>query len=187
MSTVTGDGQSSRQRPNDAASSSRAPSVEREERRLGQTLRAEPQHGDQVPDANHHRRRSNGVALAAQHGPHHGRGSHGRGVPAAHPAAARRCPRMPARQHPQAHSFAIGRVSKFTDVEFRDNAGKINGADFLRGMAEAFPHAIHTVPTDNGAAFADLPKNRGRPQRSRPCSVATSATVSARSTTFCTR
>ena len=28
-------------------------------------------------------------------------------------------------------------------------------------MAEAFPYAIHTVLTDNGMAFADLPKNRG--------------------------
>ena len=83
--------------------------------------------------------------------------------------------------------LAIDRASKFTDAEFRDDAGKINGADFLSGVAEAFPYAIHIVLTDNGAAFADLPKNRGRPQRSRPCSVATSATVSARSTAFCTR
>ena len=58
--------------------------------------------------------------------------------------------------------LAIDRVSKFTYVEFRDNAGKINGADFLRGVVAAFPYAIHTVLTDNGVAFADLPKNRGR-------------------------
>ena len=64
--------------------------------------------------------------------------------------------------HPQAHSLAIDRVSKFTDVEFRDDAGKINGADFLRGVVEAFSYAIHTVLTDNGMAFADLPENRGR-------------------------
>ena len=58
--------------------------------------------------------------------------------------------------------LAIDRVSKFTDVDFRDDAGKINGADFLRGVVEAFPCAIHTVLTDNGMAFADLPKNWGR-------------------------
>ena len=58
--------------------------------------------------------------------------------------------------------LAIDRVSKFTYVEFRDDAGKINGADFLRGVVKAFPYAIHTVLTDNGMAFADLPKNRGR-------------------------
>ena len=56
----------------------------------------------------------------------------------------------------------IDRVSKFTYVEFRDDAGKMNGADFLRGVVSAFPYAVHTVLTDNGMAFADLPKNRGR-------------------------
>ncbi len=58
--------------------------------------------------------------------------------------------------------LAIDRVSKFTYVEFRDDAGKTNGANFLRGVVGAFPYVIHTVLTDNGMAFADLPKNRGR-------------------------
>ncbi len=58
--------------------------------------------------------------------------------------------------------LAIDRVSKFTYVEFRDDAGKMNGAEFLRGVVLAFPYAVHTVLTDNGMAFADLPKNRGR-------------------------
>ena len=58
--------------------------------------------------------------------------------------------------------LVIDRVSKFTYVEFRDDAGKMNGAGFLQGVVAAFPHAIHTVLTDNGMAFADLPKNRGR-------------------------
>jgi transposase-like protein len=61
--------------------------------------------------------------------------------------------------------LAIDRVSKFTYVEFRDDAGKANGADFLRNVVEAFPYAIHTVLTDNGMAFADLPKNRNGPSR----------------------
>jgi transposase InsO family protein len=61
--------------------------------------------------------------------------------------------------------LAIDRVSKFTYVEFRDDAGKINGADFLRGVVAAFPYAIHTVLTDNGMAFADLPRNRNGPTR----------------------
>src|SRR5271154_5660699 len=50
-------------------------------------------------------------------------------------------------------------------VEFRDDLGKMNGADFLRNVVEAFPHSINTVPTDNGMAFADLPKNRNGPSR----------------------
>ena len=60
--------------------------------------------------------------------------------------------------------LAIDRVSKFTYVEFRDDAGRMNGADFLR-VVSAFPYAIHTVLTDHGMAFADLPKNRNGPSR----------------------
>ena len=73
--------------------------------------------------------------------------------------------------------LAIDRVSKFTYVEFRDDAGKINGAEFLRGVVKAFPYAIHTVLTDNGMAFADLPKNRNGPPGDT--SAPTSSTVSA--------
>ena len=36
----------------------------------------------------------------------------------------------------------------------------LNGAAFLHSVIEAFPYRIHTVLTDNGMAFADLPKNR---------------------------
>ena len=60
------------------------------------------------------------------------------------------------------HMFlAIDRVSKFTVVEFYEKAGKMNAATFLQHAIEAFPYKIHTVLTDNGIAFADLPKNRG--------------------------
>lgn len=39
----------------------------------------------------------------------------------------------------------------------------MNGAAFLRHVVQAFPYKIHTVLTDNGMAFADLPKNRTGP------------------------
>jgi transposase InsO family protein len=58
--------------------------------------------------------------------------------------------------------LAIDRVSKFTHVAFFDANTKLNGAAFLREVVEAFPYKLHTVLTDNGMAFADLPKNRGR-------------------------
>src|ERR687896_1333525 len=59
------------------------------------------------------------------------------------------------------HMFlAIDRVSKFTYVAFFDAATQMNGAAFLREVIAAFPYAIHTILTDNGMAFADLPKNR---------------------------
>ena len=48
-------------------------------------------------------------------------------------------------------------------LKFRDDMGKMNGADFLRGVIKAFSYKIHTVLTDNGMAFADLPKNRDKP------------------------
>ena len=58
--------------------------------------------------------------------------------------------------------LAIDRVSKLTYVAFMDANTKANGAAFLREVVAAFPYRIHTVLTDNGMAFADLPKNRGR-------------------------
>ena len=59
--------------------------------------------------------------------------------------------------------LAIDRVSKFTYARFRDDARKMNGADFLRGVIKTFPYKIHTVLTNNGMAFANLPKNRNKP------------------------
>ena len=58
--------------------------------------------------------------------------------------------------------LAIDRVSKFAHVAFLDANTKANGAAFLREVVEVFPYRLHTVLTDNGMAFADLPKNRGR-------------------------
>jgi IS30 family transposase len=59
--------------------------------------------------------------------------------------------------------LAIDRVSKFTYVEFHDSAGKMEGSAFLKNVVGVFPYKIHIVLTDNGMAFADLPKNRDRP------------------------
>ena len=61
--------------------------------------------------------------------------------------------------------LAIDRVSKFTYVEFHDSAGKMEGSAFLSNAVQVFPYKIHTVLTDNGMAFADLPKNREGPSR----------------------
>jgi transposase-like protein len=61
--------------------------------------------------------------------------------------------------------LAIDRVSKFTHVAFHDRAGKAEGAAFLREVIAVFPYKIHKVLTDNGMAFADLPKYRTGPTR----------------------
>jgi transposase InsO family protein len=61
--------------------------------------------------------------------------------------------------------LAIDRVSKFTHVAFLVANTKMNGAAFLREVVAVFPYSIHTVLTDNGMAFADLPQNRSGPTR----------------------
>jgi transposase InsO family protein len=58
--------------------------------------------------------------------------------------------------------LAIDRVSKFAHIAFLDANTKANGAAFLREVVDVIPYRLHTVPTDNGMAFADLPRNRGR-------------------------
>jgi transposase InsO family protein len=59
--------------------------------------------------------------------------------------------------------LAVDRVSKFAHVAFLPAATKLNAAAFLREVVATFPYAIHTVLTDNGMAFADLPKYREGP------------------------
>ena len=44
-------------------------------------------------------------------------------------------------------------------------AAKMEGSALLRTVVEVFPYKIHTALTDNGMAFADLPKNRDGPSR----------------------
>ena len=58
---------------------------------------------------------------------------------------------------------AIDRTSKFAFVELHEKATMRVAADFLRALIEAVPYKIHTVLTDNGIQFADLPKNRSKP------------------------
>ena len=42
----------------------------------------------------------------------------------------------------------------------RSDSAPKGGRSFLGNVVAAFPYKIHTVLTDNGMAFADLPKNR---------------------------
>jgi IS30 family transposase len=54
-----------------------------------------------------------------------------------------------------------GRTSKFAVVELVEKADTRAAAAFLEALVEAVQYRIHTVVTDNGIQFADLPKNRG--------------------------
>src|SRR5215469_11940780 len=55
---------------------------------------------------------------------------------------------------------AIDRTSKFAFVELHDKADRPTAVRFLEGLIAAVPYRLHTVLTDNGIQFADLPKNR---------------------------
>src|SRR5271170_4478768 len=58
---------------------------------------------------------------------------------------------------------AIDRTSKFAFVELVERADMRAAAAFLQALIAAVTYRIHTVLTDNGIQFADLPKNRKGP------------------------
>ena len=58
---------------------------------------------------------------------------------------------------------AIDRTSKLAFTELHEKATARVAADFLRALLKAVPYKIHTVLTDNGIQFADLPRNRKGP------------------------
>ena len=62
------------------------------------------------------------------------------------------------------HLFvAIDRTSKFAVARLVERANTEAATDFLHALVETIPYQIHTVLTDNGIQFADLPKNRQGP------------------------
>jgi transposase len=62
------------------------------------------------------------------------------------------------------HLFvAIDRTSKFAYAELHKRADRKTATAFLKALIKAVPYKIHTVLTDNGIQFADLPKNRTGP------------------------
>ena len=58
---------------------------------------------------------------------------------------------------------AIDRTSKFAFADLHEKATTQTSKAFLHSLVEAVPYRIHTVLTDNGIQFADLPKNRCGP------------------------
>ena len=59
------------------------------------------------------------------------------------------------------HLFvAIDRTSKFVMAKLYDRATMQSAKAFLEALIEVVPYRIHTLLTDNGIQFADLPKNR---------------------------
>lgn len=58
---------------------------------------------------------------------------------------------------------AIDRTSKFAFARLETQANTQTAVTFLDALVEAVPYHLHTVLTDNGIQFADLPKNRAGP------------------------
>jgi transposase InsO family protein len=59
--------------------------------------------------------------------------------------------------------IAIDRTSKFAFAQLAERANTKTASAFLDELVAAVPYTIHTVLTDNGIQFADLPKNRNGP------------------------
>jgi transposase-like protein len=58
---------------------------------------------------------------------------------------------------------AVDRTSKYAFARLMQKATVATARAFLSDLVEAVPYKIHTVLTDNGIQFADLPKNRSGP------------------------
>lgn len=58
---------------------------------------------------------------------------------------------------------AIDRTSKFAFAQIKDAATVETAVAFLEALVAAVPYKIHTVLTDNGVQFGDLPQNRSGP------------------------
>jgi transposase InsO family protein len=58
---------------------------------------------------------------------------------------------------------AIDRTSKLAFAQLHEKADRPTAVAFLEALLEAVPYDLHTILTDNGIQFADLPRNRNGP------------------------
>ena len=54
----------------------------------------------------------------------------------------------------------IDRTSKFAFVQLHERADRPTAVKFLEALVAVVPYRLHTILTDNGIQFADLPRNR---------------------------
>jgi IS30 family transposase len=57
----------------------------------------------------------------------------------------------------------IDRTSKFAFAQLHEKADRPTAVAFLEALIEVVPYDLHTILTDNGIQFADLPRNRDGP------------------------
>lgn len=58
---------------------------------------------------------------------------------------------------------AVDRTSKFAFAQLHEAATVKTAAGFLEALIEAVPYKVHTVLTDNGVQFGDMPSRRAGP------------------------
>ncbi len=58
---------------------------------------------------------------------------------------------------------AVDRTSKFAFVRLEESATVETASAFFQQLIDALPYRIHTVLTDNGIQFGDLPSRRNGP------------------------
>jgi transposase InsO family protein len=58
---------------------------------------------------------------------------------------------------------AVDRTSKFAFAQLHEAANVHTAAAFLTALIDAVPYQIHTVLTDNGVQFGDMPSRRSGP------------------------
>jgi transposase-like protein len=64
----------------------------------------------------------------------------------------------------KSHLFvAVDRTSKFAFAQLHGSATVKTASAFLEALVKAVPYKIHTVLTDNGVQFCDMPKHRSGP------------------------
>jgi transposase InsO family protein len=62
------------------------------------------------------------------------------------------------------HLFgAVDRTSKIAFAQLHKTASVKTAAGFLKALIETIPYQIHTVLTDNGVQFSDMPQHRSGP------------------------
>ena len=77
---------------------------------------------------------------------------------------------MPTINHSRSHEISfftddyvfvgIDRTSKFAFIQLHEQADRPTAVIFLEALIAAVPYRLHTILTDNGIQFADLPRNR---------------------------
>ena len=82
------------------------------------------------------------------------------------------------------HLFvAVDRTSKFAFAQLHEAANVKIAVTFLEALVEAIPYRIHTVLTDNGVQFGDMPSMRSDRPPATGCTCSTASAASMASST----